>query len=195
MSIFIQVTGRKDKHGFNSRAKFAKSRIKGTYGGLCLMFLCNFIAIFSSPHLVYQRKVKSHQHFEKQLHAIIWLLMSFSKLMQKEWRNWERNKENKVDQSFFLSSPQIGLASFYQQAISFLCTDPKWACQVWDHFPAANLDLRLALVTWAVEGRRLQHSSVGEVIQRVLQVRLAQLNTIYVPFNLALIDHCQKDLE
>lgn len=75
-----------------------------------------------------------------------------------------------------LSSPQIGLASFYQQAVSFLCADPRWACQVWDHFPAANVDLRLALVTWVVEGGRLQQSSMREMIRRVLQVRRTPLS-------------------
>lgn len=77
--------------------------------------------------------------------------------------------------SVSLSSPQIGLASFYQQAISFLCADPKWACQMWDDFSAVSLDLRLSLVTWVVDGRGLQQSGLREGIQRVLQVRHAPL--------------------
>ncbi|KAM7018971.1 tRNA (32-2'-O)-methyltransferase regulator THADA [Tautogolabrus adspersus] len=68
--------------------------------------------------------------------------------------------------------PQVGLSSFHQQAIHFLCTDLKWACQIWDSFSALSLDLQLSLVTTVVDGRGLKESSLNEVIQRVLQSNL-----------------------
>ena len=71
-----------------------------------------------------------------------------------------------------ISPLQVGLSSFHQQAIHFLCADIKWACQIWDNFSAASPDLRLSLVTWVVDGRGLQHAGLNEAIQRVLQVSL-----------------------
>ncbi|XP_020513692.2 tRNA (32-2'-O)-methyltransferase regulator THADA [Labrus bergylta] len=69
---------------------------------------------------------------------------------------------------------QVGLSSFHQQAIHFLCTDEKWACQIWGSFCALSLDLRLSLAASVVvvDGRGLQESSLNEVIQRVLQSNL-----------------------
>ncbi|XP_040897367.1 thyroid adenoma-associated protein homolog [Toxotes jaculatrix] len=69
---------------------------------------------------------------------------------------------------------QVGLSSFHQQAIHFLCADLKWACQIWNSFSAASPDLKLSLVTWVVEGRGLQQTSLKEVIQRVLQSDLME---------------------
>uniref|UniRef100_A0A3Q3F285 Si:ch211-225b11.4 n=1 Tax=Labrus bergylta TaxID=56723 RepID=A0A3Q3F285_9LABR len=62
----------------------------------------------------------------------------------------------------------VGLSSFHQQAIHFLCTDEKWACQIWGSFSALSLDLRLSLAASVVvvDGRGLQESSLNEVIQR-----------------------------
>ncbi|XP_074494084.1 tRNA (32-2'-O)-methyltransferase regulator THADA isoform X3 [Sebastes fasciatus] len=69
---------------------------------------------------------------------------------------------------------QIGLSSFHQQAIRFLCADLKWACPIWDTFSAASPDLRLSLVTWVVNGRGSQQTGLKEVIQRVLQSNLKE---------------------
>ncbi|KAM7416659.1 hypothetical protein PAMA_018626 [Pampus argenteus] len=77
---------------------------------------------------------------------------------------------------------QVGLPSFHQQAIQFLCADQKWACQIWDNFSAASPDLRLTLVTWVVNGRGLQQTSLKEVIQNVLQSNLRE----------ALLSHCME---
>ncbi|XP_034398095.1 thyroid adenoma-associated protein homolog isoform X2 [Cyclopterus lumpus] len=69
---------------------------------------------------------------------------------------------------------QVGLPSFHQQAIQFLCVDLKCACQMWDNFSASSPDLRLSLVTWVVEGRGSQQTGLKEVIQRVLQSNLRE---------------------
>ncbi|XP_073321451.1 tRNA (32-2'-O)-methyltransferase regulator THADA [Pagrus major] len=69
---------------------------------------------------------------------------------------------------------QVGLSSFHQQAIHFLCADLTWARQIWDNFSAASPDLRLSLVTWVVEGRVLQRDSLKTVIQRVLKSNLKE---------------------
>ncbi|XP_045890923.1 thyroid adenoma-associated protein homolog isoform X2 [Micropterus dolomieu] len=69
---------------------------------------------------------------------------------------------------------QVGLSSFHQQAIHFLCADLKWACQIWYNFSAVSPDLRLSLVTWVVDGRGLQQTSLKDVIQRVLQSNLRE---------------------
>lgn len=66
---------------------------------------------------------------------------------------------------------QVGLSSFHQQAIHFLCADLNWARQIWNSFSAVSPDLRLSLVAWVVDGRSLQQTILKEVIQRVLQVR------------------------
>ena len=67
--------------------------------------------------------------------------------------------------------PQVGLSSFQQRAIHFLCEDLKWARQIWNSFSVASPDLKLSLVTWVVDGRGSQQTSLKEVIRRVLQVR------------------------
>lgn len=82
-----------------------------------------------------------------------------------ELRFWELLTRIRV------SSPQVGLSSFHQQAIYFLCTDLKWACQIWSNFSTASPDIRLSLFTWVLDGQGLQQTSLKEVIQRVLQVR------------------------
>ncbi|KAM3867515.1 tRNA (32-2'-O)-methyltransferase regulator THADA [Diretmus argenteus] len=69
---------------------------------------------------------------------------------------------------------QIGLLSFHQRAIHFLCADLRWACQMWDKFSAASPDLKLTLVTWVVDGRGLQQTTLQHVIQRVLQSNLRE---------------------
>uniref|UniRef100_UPI003AAEFBF2 tRNA (32-2'-O)-methyltransferase regulator THADA n=1 Tax=Centroberyx gerrardi TaxID=166262 RepID=UPI003AAEFBF2 len=71
-----------------------------------------------------------------------------------------------------MSTPQVGLLSFHQKAIHFLCADLKWVCQIWDNFSAVGPDLRLTLVTWVVDGRGLQQTNGKQVIQRVLQSNL-----------------------
>ncbi|XP_070821591.1 tRNA (32-2'-O)-methyltransferase regulator THADA [Chaetodon trifascialis] len=69
---------------------------------------------------------------------------------------------------------EVGLSSFHQQAIHFLCTDLKCACQIWDSFSALSPDLRLSLVSWVVDGWSSQHTSLREVMQRVLQTNLRE---------------------
>lgn len=71
----------------------------------------------------------------------------------------------------FFFFPQLGLSSFHQQAIHFLCGDVTRACQVWGAFSTLSPDLRLSLVSWLVDGCGWQQSSLPEVIQRVLRVR------------------------
>lgn len=70
-----------------------------------------------------------------------------------------------------VSSFQVGLSSFHQQAIHFLCADLKWACQIWNSFSAASPDLKLSLVKWVLDGWGSQQTSLKEVIHRVLKVR------------------------
>ncbi|KAM4576646.1 tRNA (32-2'-O)-methyltransferase regulator THADA isoform 1-T1 [Odontesthes bonariensis] len=69
---------------------------------------------------------------------------------------------------------QIGLSSFHQQAVLFLCSDVKWACKIWDSFSAASPDLRLSLVVWLLDGRGLELTGLKEVIQSVLQLNLKE---------------------
>ncbi|KAL7392507.1 hypothetical protein ABVT39_025652 [Epinephelus coioides] len=69
---------------------------------------------------------------------------------------------------------QIGLSSFHQQAIHFLCSELKWACQIWNNFSVASPDLRLSLVTWVVDGRGSQQTGLKEAIRRVLQSNLRE---------------------
>ncbi|XP_034452342.1 thyroid adenoma-associated protein homolog isoform X1 [Hippoglossus hippoglossus] len=69
---------------------------------------------------------------------------------------------------------QVGLSSFHQRAIHFLCADLKWACQIWNSFPAASPDLKLSLVTWVADGQGSQQTSLKEVMQRVLQSNLRE---------------------
>lgn len=76
-----------------------------------------------------------------------------------------------LTQMFYLLSSQVGLASFFQRAIHFLCVDQTWACRVWDNFSAASPDVKLSLFAWVVDGRGSLPASLKELIQRVLQVR------------------------
>ncbi|XP_076007130.1 tRNA (32-2'-O)-methyltransferase regulator THADA-like [Genypterus blacodes] len=69
---------------------------------------------------------------------------------------------------------QIGLSTFHQRAVQFLCADVRWARQIWDNFSRSSSDLRLTLVTWVVDGRSLQETSLKELIQRVLQANLRE---------------------
>ncbi|XP_058491311.1 thyroid adenoma-associated protein homolog [Solea solea] len=69
---------------------------------------------------------------------------------------------------------QVGLSSFRQRAINFLCADLKLACQIWSGFLAASPDLKLSLVTWVVDGPGLQQNSLRELIQNVLQSNLEE---------------------
>nr|XP_046243358.1 thyroid adenoma-associated protein homolog [Scatophagus argus] len=69
---------------------------------------------------------------------------------------------------------QIGLSSFHQQAVHFLCADLTLACRIWDSFSALSPDVRLSLVTWAADGRGSQQSGLREVILRVLQSNLRE---------------------
>ncbi|XP_047238412.1 thyroid adenoma-associated protein homolog isoform X1 [Girardinichthys multiradiatus] len=69
---------------------------------------------------------------------------------------------------------QVGLSSFHQQALNFLCTDPKWACQIWENFSAAPPELRLSLVSWLQDRWGLMQTDMKEVIQRVLQSNLKE---------------------
>uniref|UniRef100_A0A3Q2QTY6 Si:ch211-225b11.4 n=1 Tax=Fundulus heteroclitus TaxID=8078 RepID=A0A3Q2QTY6_FUNHE len=61
---------------------------------------------------------------------------------------------------------KIGLSSFHQQALCFLCADPKWARQIWGDFSAASPELRLSLVTWLRDKRGWRQTDVKDVIQR-----------------------------
>ncbi|KAM8885353.1 tRNA (32-2'-O)-methyltransferase regulator THADA isoform 2-T2 [Spinachia spinachia] len=69
---------------------------------------------------------------------------------------------------------QLGLSSFHQQAIQFLCADLKCARQIWDNFSSSSTDLRLSLITWVVDGRGSQQAGLKEVIQRELQSNLRE---------------------
>uniref|UniRef100_A0A667ZTH9 Si:ch211-225b11.4 n=1 Tax=Myripristis murdjan TaxID=586833 RepID=A0A667ZTH9_9TELE len=69
---------------------------------------------------------------------------------------------------------QVGLLSFHQKAIQFLCTDLNWACQIRDSFSAASPDLKLTLVTWVVDGQVLKEAELKEVIQSVLRSNLRE---------------------
>ncbi|KAJ0041712.1 hypothetical protein NL108_007923, partial [Boleophthalmus pectinirostris] len=65
---------------------------------------------------------------------------------------------------------QIGLSSFHQTSISFLCTNPLWASHIWEKFSILRLDVRLVLVKWAVD--RCSLHPVKELIHEVLQANL-----------------------
>ncbi|XP_067376091.1 tRNA (32-2'-O)-methyltransferase regulator THADA isoform X2 [Channa argus] len=69
---------------------------------------------------------------------------------------------------------QVGLSSFQQQAVYFLCADLKWACQIWNNFSATSPDLRLSLFMWVVDGQGTPHTSLKVLIQRVLQSNLRE---------------------
>ncbi|XP_023821654.1 thyroid adenoma-associated protein homolog [Oryzias latipes] len=69
---------------------------------------------------------------------------------------------------------QIGLSSFHQQAVHFLCGDVKWACQIWDSFSETSLDLKLSLVTWVLDGRSFKQPLLREEVQNVLLSNLKE---------------------
>ncbi|XP_041856056.1 thyroid adenoma-associated protein homolog isoform X2 [Melanotaenia boesemani] len=71
-------------------------------------------------------------------------------------------------------SLQVGLSSFHQRAIRFLCMDLKWACKIWHSFPEASPDLRLSLVAWVLDGHGVEQTGLKKVIQRVLQTNLKE---------------------
>ncbi|XP_042345011.1 thyroid adenoma-associated protein homolog [Plectropomus leopardus] len=69
---------------------------------------------------------------------------------------------------------QVGLSSFHQLAIHFLCAELKWARQIWDNFSAVSPDLRLSLVMWVVDWQGSQQTGLKEMILRVLQSNLRE---------------------
>ncbi|XP_015828497.3 tRNA (32-2'-O)-methyltransferase regulator THADA isoform X1 [Nothobranchius furzeri] len=69
---------------------------------------------------------------------------------------------------------QVGLSSFYGEAVRFLCADPKWACEAWRSFSATNLDVKLSLVASLLERSDLQQKGQIEVVQMVLQSHLKE---------------------
>lgn len=83
----------------------------------------------------------------------------------------EGNSHMQIFNALCMSSSQVGLLSFHQKAIHFLCTDLNWACQIRDSFSAASPDLKLTLVTCVVDEQVLKEAKLKEVIQSVLQVR------------------------
>uniref|UniRef100_A0A3B4ZZQ2 Thyroid adenoma-associated protein homolog n=1 Tax=Stegastes partitus TaxID=144197 RepID=A0A3B4ZZQ2_9TELE len=76
---------------------------------------------------------------------------------------------------------QVGLSSFHQQAIHFLCADLKCACKIWDTFSAASLDLRLSLVTWVLDGRgSLQAGLKGSNLREALLIDNVEYRRTYL---------------
>uniref|UniRef100_A0A3B3TNA3 Si:ch211-225b11.4 n=1 Tax=Poecilia latipinna TaxID=48699 RepID=A0A3B3TNA3_9TELE len=73
------------------------------------------------------------------------------------------------------SDLQVGLSSFHQRALHFLCADPKWACQTWESFSAASPELRLSLVAWLLDSQDWQQIDLKEVIQRQSNLKEALL--------------------
>ncbi|XP_038151490.1 thyroid adenoma-associated protein homolog isoform X1 [Cyprinodon tularosa] len=69
---------------------------------------------------------------------------------------------------------EIGLASFHQEALEFLCADPTRARQIWENFSAASPELRLSMVTWLLDKQSLHQADMKELIQRVLQLNLKE---------------------
>ncbi|XP_029685958.1 thyroid adenoma-associated protein homolog isoform X2 [Takifugu rubripes] len=69
---------------------------------------------------------------------------------------------------------QIGLSSFYKQAVHFLCADSMWACPIWSNFSAICADLQLLLVMWVIDGQVPPQHSLKELIQRVLEFNLRE---------------------
>lgn len=67
---------------------------------------------------------------------------------------------------------QIGLSSFHQRSVQFLCKDLQRACQIWRQFPALSPDVKLMLVKWVLDGCSSQQTK--ELIQRVLQANLRE---------------------
>uniref|UniRef100_A0A3Q4H4T6 Si:ch211-225b11.4 n=1 Tax=Neolamprologus brichardi TaxID=32507 RepID=A0A3Q4H4T6_NEOBR len=71
-------------------------------------------------------------------------------------------------------SLQVGVSSFHEKAIHFLCADQQWACKIWENFSSASPDLRLTLIAWVLDGQSLRQTGLKEVIQRVLQANLRE---------------------
>uniref|UniRef100_A0A671R447 Thyroid adenoma-associated protein homolog n=1 Tax=Sinocyclocheilus anshuiensis TaxID=1608454 RepID=A0A671R447_9TELE len=67
---------------------------------------------------------------------------------------------------------EVGSASFHQSAVNFLCGDPEWACQVWQHLANGNAVVRLSLVKSATEGRGWRGTVLQRVMERALQANL-----------------------
>ncbi len=56
--------------------------------------------------------------------------------------------------------------------MNFLCGDPEWACQVWQHLANGNAVVRLSLVKSATEGRGWRGTVLQRVMERALQVSI-----------------------
>ncbi|KAJ7994291.1 hypothetical protein DPEC_G00264360 [Dallia pectoralis] len=67
---------------------------------------------------------------------------------------------------------QVGVDSFHQYAVHFLCAEPGWACKLWGSFSTANSDLRLSLVSWAVERHRWSGIGIQPELLAALQANL-----------------------
>ncbi|XP_059407167.1 thyroid adenoma-associated protein homolog isoform X2 [Carassius carassius] len=67
---------------------------------------------------------------------------------------------------------EVGSASFHQSAVNFLCGDPEWACQVWQHLANGSAVVRLSLVKSATEGRGWRGTVLQRVMERALQANL-----------------------
>ncbi|XP_034152617.1 thyroid adenoma-associated protein homolog isoform X2 [Esox lucius] len=68
----------------------------------------------------------------------------------------------------------VGVASFHQNAIHFLCAEPRWACQLWGSFSTENSDLRLSLVSWAAERHRWSGIGIQKELLTALQANLKE---------------------
>ncbi|CAG5923171.1 unnamed protein product [Menidia menidia] len=125
-----------------------------------------------------------------RVHASLWLLTKAQRcpLVRAVYLGVVDTLRRHCSQSFLsqlsdtlmldLQSPQhglqIGLASFQQQAVHFLCRDRKCAGKIWDRFPALSPDVRLWLLVCVLDGRGLEHTGLKEVIQSVLQLNLKE---------------------
>ncbi|KAL0979345.1 hypothetical protein UPYG_G00183930 [Umbra pygmaea] len=69
---------------------------------------------------------------------------------------------------------QVGSTSFHQNAIHFLCSEPRWAGQLWGSFSTETSDLRLSLVSWAAERWRPNGSSIQQVLLTALEANLKE---------------------
>ncbi|XP_026068454.1 thyroid adenoma-associated protein homolog [Carassius auratus] len=67
---------------------------------------------------------------------------------------------------------EVGSASFHQSAVNFLCGDPEWACQVWQHLANGSAVVRLSLVKSATEGRGWRGTVLQRVMEEALQANL-----------------------
>ncbi|XP_043096293.1 thyroid adenoma-associated protein homolog isoform X2 [Puntigrus tetrazona] len=67
---------------------------------------------------------------------------------------------------------EVGSSSYHQSAVDFLCGDPEWACQAWQHLANGNAVVRLSLVKSATEGRGWRGTALQQVMERELQANL-----------------------